>query len=202
MTTLDIVYSAQDEAERVRFTISKLPWYEENGYKVDLPIGVDGGSSESEVEQKTTEQYSEGEYETAASFLQTAWQDFLPRFDDVINQKVLSVSDSYTVKLTMYGTGGSYYPDKNLIVLKFRNKTPGQMLGTIVHEITHISIHSLIEEFKVSHWRKERLVDLILEHYFPGLKPPQKITEDVQIVDDSFRQNFPDLRKLISGLSG
>ena len=186
----------------MRFTISKLKWYEENGYKVDIPLGLGQSSSEADVAEKTTSQYLEGEYERVAALLHTMWQDFSPRLEKVKDEGVLALSGHYIVRLTNYGTNGSYFPEKNLIILKFRNKTPEQLLGTIVHEITHISIHPLIEQFNVSHWRKERLVDLIVEHYFPGLKPPQKIREDVQIVDDSFRENFPNLLKLVSSLAG
>jgi hypothetical protein len=202
VTELLVTHSIQSEIERVRFTLSKLPWYGENGYKVDIPAGLTEHSTESEIAKRITDEYIESEYENTAALLRKSWSEFLPRFEDVKNKKAIVFNDSYTVKFTKYGTNGSYFPSKSLILMKFKGKTPEKMLGTLVHEMIHISIHSLIEEFKVSHWRKERLVDLITEELFPGLKPLQNIKEDVHAVDDSFRENFPDIQKTIieSGL--
>ena len=54
--------------------------------------------------------------------------------------------------------GGSYKLP-NLVIYNINNK---KGFKTIVHEIIHLLIENQIQEFKIQHWEKERIVDLIL----------------------------------------
>jgi len=74
----------------------------------------------------------------------------------------------YQVILTKYGPGGSYSydNDKGTVTLlttkdgQFKRSDPDQ---SIIHEIVHIGIEeSIVQKFKLSHWEKERLVDLLV----------------------------------------
>lgn len=66
---------------------------------------------------------------------------------------------NYVCRFTRYGTGGSYHPPKNIVINIATCKFP---IKTVAHEIIHLMIHELIEKFGISHWEKERLVDLYI----------------------------------------
>ncbi len=65
---------------------------------------------------------------------------------------------AFFVYLTNYGVGGSYNLP-NIIILNINNK---KGFKTIIHEIIHLLIETWIQEYKVQHWEKERIVDLVL----------------------------------------
>lgn len=54
-----------------------------------------------------------------------------------------------------------------------------------------------VMENNLTHWQKERMVDLIGLKYFPELRSAQNIPEDVSAVDVAFEEYYPDLRKVI-----
>jgi hypothetical protein len=66
--------------------------------------------------------------------------------------------ETFLVYLTSYGAGGSYNPP-NVIVFNINNKGG---LKTIIHEIIHLLIEDQVQKYKIQHWEKERIVDLIM----------------------------------------
>jgi hypothetical protein len=201
MTTLAIQYQKEFELARVKSCVSNLPWYDENGYKVSLPPKLTARSTEEEISVAVENEYSEEDYVTFSSELETAWQRFSPQFERVKHEAAITFNDTYIVTLTKYGTGGSYNPSLSQIIVKIKGPTVERVLSTLVHEMVHIAIHEYIRKYEVTHWKKERLVDLIVEHYFPGLRPMQIINEDVSIVDVAFKEYFPDIESVTKALT-
>lgn len=95
--------------------------------------------------------------------------------------------DEYTIRLTLYGSGGSYDPDTGTVILfataagqfKF-DQEPAEI---IVHEMTHIGIEEpIVEKFHLSHWEKERLVDRLVQACF-GEELPDYRMQQIRIDD-------------------
>ena len=85
----------------------------------------------------------------------------------------------------------------NKIILNFNKKTPDSLIRIIVHEIIHLSIQSLIEKFKIDHWTKERIVDLIILKVMPELAKMQNLSQNTKRIDKLFNSFFPDVEKII-----
>jgi hypothetical protein len=201
MTVFDVQYQKEFEVVRVKNCVSKLFWYDENGYKVSLPEKVTAQSSGAEIKAQVESEFNEEKYLQFATELKIEWQQFSSEFEKVKGEATIAFSDKYTVLLTKYGTGGSYNATSDQIIVKIEGRTVSSVLGTLVHEMVHIAIQKFIEKYEVTHWKKERLVDLILEHYFPSLRSMQIITEDVSEVDKAFNQFFPDIEKITKVVS-
>ena len=105
----------------------------------------------------------------------------------------------YEIKLTKYGVGGSYNLP-NTIIVNFQGKFGIGVSKTIIHEIVHLSIQELIEKYKVGHWEKERVVDLILLKIVPEIAKMQNISIDTKLVDEAFERYYPNLEEVIKNL--
>lgn len=79
---------------------------------------------------------------------------------------------------------------------------PLPIVGAIIHEIIHMAIQHLIDAHGVSHWRKEALVDFLLERFFPTLHMRQRIPEDVSVVGEALQASWPDLEQVARAIGG
>ena len=111
------------------------------------------------------------------------------------------------MELTRYGTGGSYGALDGTVIANIEHRTKEEVMSTIVHEIIHIGIEHLIQEYlddknnQKHHWYKERLVDLIGEMYFPGLRKTQNLNKIIiKNVDEVFNTFFPDMETIVQSL--
>ena len=66
-----------------------------------------------------------------------------------------------------------------------------------MHEILHLTIHSLITKYNVSHWQKERIVDLLMMKIIPRLSKSQQIVIDIGEIDKIFDDNYPHVEDAI-----
>ncbi|NRB62091.1 MAG: hypothetical protein HRU40_03495 [Saprospiraceae bacterium] len=88
--------------------------------------------------------------------------------------------ETYTIRFTRYGSGGSYDTQTGTITLMttptgtFKNyRNP---INTIIHEIVHLGIEeSLVQKHQLPHPLKERLVDTIIKILFGDRLPNYKI---------------------------
>ncbi|MCK5632604.1 hypothetical protein KAH94_02565 [bacterium] len=82
----------------------------------------------------------------------------------------------YEVVITFYGTGGSYWPTGKVLLLAERIfKGDNSIEEIIIHEIVHIGIEkNIIQKYKLEHWQKERVVDLICSVYLKDILPEYK----------------------------
>lgn len=74
-------------------------------------------------------------------------------------------------------------------------------LRTVVHEMVHLFIDDLIKKYKIGHWQKERIVDLIFSELYPELNKIQPISIDTKGLDNIFYKYFPDVNKIILEVS-
>ncbi len=196
---LAISYSTEQEVQRAQWTAKRLPWYAEQGYAVDrikLPNGVTGSSGDEDIARAVRSEYTDTDYLAAAAKLQHEWETISGGFEKMKSESAFHLQNKYEVVLTKYGMGGSYNATLNQVTVKLGAKAQGGIAGVVAHEIVHMTIQYLIDQYQVRHWRKERLVDLLMEHYFPGLKKMQIMREDVSVVDQAFQNHFPDIEAI------
>lgn len=81
--------------------------------------------------------------------------------------------ERYQVRMTLYGSSRSFDPDTATIVLFTTNEGSfkgGGGVHTIVHEMMHLAVETgLVQRFGLSHWEKERLVDLLVQREFANV---------------------------------
>ena len=85
--------------------------------------------------------------------------EFLIKLKTKFNDEIPEILD---VKLTQYGTGGSYQPPKTIII----NITNKNCLKVALHEIVHLLAESTVQKQKLSHQEKEKLVESILTEIY------------------------------------
>jgi hypothetical protein len=196
---LNIEYSPKLEIERVSQTLKRAAWYREHGYaeKLTLPPGID---LDYEYSPKQVEQAVKAEYEEAL------YADFKKQIEDgfatiansaTFTDSPLKFENSYTIRLTKYGTGGSYHLPNTIVINIIKMKAS---VGAILHEMIHLAIEPLIQQHSVSQKSKERLVDLLLKELFSEYAYEQSRFADNNQVDETFEAFYPDIAKLISNI--
>jgi hypothetical protein len=190
---LNFKYSIDLEKSRVLNVIKKLSWYHENDYEPDLP------KNKKDIEKEIIDEYNPQEFNESQEKIQKAWQTFTLELPEKLKD-IADLEETYSIIMTKYGVKGSYnLPNK--IIINIRNRTTDDIIRTIIHEIIHLSIEKMIIKFKVSHWQKERIVDLIFDQIYPEIniiKPPK---EDSLKIDKVFKEYYPNIEKIIENIS-
>ena len=185
---LTINFSVDFEKERVRQTKLRLPWYHKQGYTVSLPQG-DLSSQESitkEIQQEFTPTVYKHEAAEAIKIFEHYEERFFPALQSIFGDKAIPNIKLY---LTQYGTGGSYQLP-NMVIVNI--KLPHHF-GTLFHEILHLHLEPYIKHYQITHWIKERTVDLLQRsNAFSFLPPPRNTSWDKveTIVDPLFERYF------------
>jgi hypothetical protein len=199
MINLNIVFGKPEEVARIQNTLKRLPWYRENGYtnlNLNLPQGVEENSSFEDIQKAVDLEYSDSKYNEYKEFIEAEWPTDERHLEEMKQIPSFQFRNTYEILLTQYGTGGSYESGTGKVIVNIKTRRKDQLMGTLLHEIVHISIEPLIKAHDVSQWRKERLVDLIGNKSFPDLRKMQTISEDVSVVDTAFEKYFPDIEEI------
>jgi hypothetical protein len=205
MIKLDIQYSFEYEKERIKYTLGKAVWFIENGYSKSIKLPAGKKLDEINISTSTDylfdklEEYNSSDYEKMKSNLNEQWSSFVVKLEKYFEETLLKQEDSYIVQLTKYGVGGSYNLP-NTVILNFQNRTETALFRTIVHETIHLSIQSFVDKYKVDHWVKERIVDLIFQKLDPELNMMQKLSIDTQLIDQSFEKHYPNIEAVIKNI--
>lgn len=203
---LTFKYSSEFEKHRITSTLHEADWFIKNGYSpwINLPCGkkleeVMENESIDYLLNEAEKEYSEEYFKKIEEKITEQWEQYVPLFNTYFEETHLHLEDAYEVYLTKYGVGGSYnLPQK--IIINIQRKSDDGIMKTLIHELVHLSIQSLIEKYDVEHWIKERLVDLILEKNFPGLIKRQGIPIDTERIDESFEKNYPNIEEVIKNI--
>lgn len=208
-TSLKVIIRAptlEEEFNNLKYVLKNKEFYEKNGYKAVYPnvIKLCDPLILNDY-SKMFSLFKDKEYD--ASFYQNGI-DVISRLLSTIQSNVNKLMDicdfwefkvfkTYTVVLTKYGPGGSYDTTKGKITIltssngEFKRPHPDH---TIVHEIVHIGIEdSIIQKYKLSHWEKERLVDLFVKKYFEKELPDYRLQN---VVDTDINRYIVDLKSL------
>ena len=156
---IKIKFGIDFELRRVKNTLAKSDWYDSQGYKSKLPEGINDKSSQKEIQSQVVKEFDEKKYKERANqilsdFLTTKEQ-FSKKLKEIFNK---DIPTTFFVYLTNYGVNGSYNLP-NIIIFNINSK---RGFKTIIHEIIHLLIEDWIQGYRIQHWQKERIVDLIL----------------------------------------
>jgi len=173
----------------------RYDFYEKNGYNLSLPetkmmakllTWSRQGSLHQEAEelfrQVIEEDYKSDYYKEGLRALDTMGIDLedLARTLDIYQEAWgFKPFDTYTIRLTKYGPGGSYDPKKGHIIIKVKEdgiasyRAPSEI---ILHEIIHIALEqAFVQPFDLNHLEKETLVDAFFMGHFLSYFPDYKI---------------------------
>lgn len=205
-TDLKINFSKEDEVKRIKYTLGKLDWFVAQGYKINLPDKVkeivDQGQvpTDDEISESVSSEFNQKEYEEKTQDLIQKWEEAKEDFLEKLATLGLPLQPEYRVSFTKYGVGGSYgLPNK--IQINFDYSYARNTLATTFHEIIHLTIENLIKEHNISHWTKERLVDLICSKFFPTEPRLQRNPEKSERVNEIFSQFFPNIERVVIEIS-
>lgn len=195
---------AQTADEAYSYVVDQLgdmEFYQANGYDVVLPDHPAFGreaSSPGSAEVFASEVYQAAELEQAVKILaeeSVNLKQALEWFAANSATEGFRSFDRYEVILTLYGPGGSYDPETGTIVLF--TTSDGKFKGgggphTIVHEMMHLAVEEgLVRRFGLSHWEKERLVDLLVQRDFSESLPDYKLQSLGEKALDPYVANVP-----------
>ena len=202
---LNFSYSIESEADRVGYTLDKYAWYKENGYRINLPESLreraerGESMSDEEILSAVTQDFRPNLYEKAEKKLSEEFEKIRAEFVPQLKTLGGPAHDAYEVLITRYGVGGSYgLPNRIQVNIDYGRELSWK---TLAHEMVHLSIEQWIQEYKVPHWTKERLVDLTMSRFFPGEIKIQKSAEERADIKEIFETNFPDMKKVIEEVS-
>jgi hypothetical protein len=204
---ISVSYSFDDEVSRVYEVGQNLDWYLQNGYKPLLPQGITyetiASLSKLKIIAKLTKVFREDDYAAAKHELMRHVEKHHVPFGEKLTTLDLPVEPRYEVILTKYGVGGSYRAPKT-VILNMMGKTGIGPIKTVMHEITHMVIQPLIEQYMIPHFEKERVVDLIMSRIAP-FDPPimQTLAKEVtDKVDPVFAKHYPNIEAMLKELKG
>lgn len=202
--SLNILYSVDFEIERVSETLKRFEWYKTHGYSVKLPKVFNLSDyekiSREDIVTAVRDEYNEQIYLDSKEYLDHNWDNVSNRLVKGVEIPAHSLQGQYDVYFTRYGVGGSYRLP-NEIVVNIQSKFEFGLLRTIVHEIVHLLIGDAVSRYKIEHWKKERIVDLLIDRIIPEMSKVQPVPIDTQVVDEIFKDNYPNMdlvMKLVS----
>lgn len=205
---LSIKYSKEFEIARIRSTVNRIDWYLDNGYKLDLlafPKNINreklANISDKEIIEAIQDEYDENRFLASAQSIEQMYTGYQTRLETFIQSLGLPTISSIIVNLTNYGIGGSYNLSTNEIIINISKFYSIGLIRVVLHEIIHLHIEKLINKYKVGHWEKEAIVDLLFEKAFPDIAKKQNIQIKTKRIEEIFERNFPDVEKIISLVS-
>jgi hypothetical protein len=215
------VPTAAQEADYIWRTIRDISFFEKYKYQVSLPKG---NLIESLKKKARAKQLSDEDYATLKKFVvdkvyqkadyQKGYQ-LIKQNEKLLNRLIhqlrknlpkcwkFKLFPTYQVNLTLYGSGGSYDPDRGSIIIfatrdgRFKQyKNPA---NTIIHEIVHMGLeYPIIRKYKVPHGSKERIVDTFVWLHFKKHLPEYYIQNMGDKRLDVYLKQVKDLENLES----
>ncbi|MDE2218038.1 MAG: hypothetical protein KGJ58_01100 [Patescibacteria group bacterium] len=203
MIDLKISYSIEFEVERISETLRRLNWFKAKGYNVLFPSSLLTSNSmnisEEKIKNSVIAEYVESDYKIQKDYLLTNWNDVATQLSEGLSNIMFVPMNHYNIFLSKYGVAGSYhYPDEIIVNIKFKYEKG--LLRTTAHEIIHLIIQPLIEKYKINHWSKERVVDLLMLKLLPQLSKPQQLPINTEQIDNIFNKMYPDVEAVIKDI--
>ena len=203
--TSKFLFSLEIETNRIKNTLSKIDFYNKNGYKIFLPNNFDINNNNNQyIEKLVLKEYRKEDYDEVSNFLNIKIIENINKINIAFQQTDFILEEEYNIFLTKYGVGGSYNPPRE-IILNFQAKEKEKLLKTIIHETIHLSINDLIIKYNISHWEKELIVDLFFDNILPEFNIPQNIkleTNRIEVIKNIFKTNFPNTENIIKKIGG
>ena len=213
-----IIPTVEEETAYVWRTIMDISFFEEHNYQISLPKGA---FIEALKEKAKQNKLTDSEYESLLNFMKEhVYQrsDYKQGFDKISANKSLintmikdfekleknweyNAFEKYSIKLTLYGPGGSYDPEAGSILIyttkdgKFKQYE--EPSNTIIHEIIHIGTeNSIMVKHQVSHPLKERIIDKVVMIMFSEYLPDYHLQGFGDSRIDPYLKNKEDIQNL------
>lgn len=196
------MYGLDIDKKRVESVLKNKEWYKTYGYNPILPNNqrIDGleDIANQDFLSLVESEYDEKVYVQIAKDITQEWNAIMKIWDkSSLDHTTLNFLPVYNIKLTKYGTSGSYQ-GIDTIILNIKSLNKDTSAKVIFHEIIHVTIEMLIQKYRIAHWHKERLVDLIFKQIFPEKAFEQKLPKQAYEVDRIFKSYYGDIEKIIS----
>jgi len=205
MIKLNFIYSKDQDVSNVINLIGDIDWIVKNKYNVILPslfsINNLADQKKEDTESAVCKEYDQKVYFDIEKKLRVEWDKIDHSLEMGINKINKNALKEFNIYLTKYGFVGGYELP-NEVIINITSRTVDQMAGSIAHEIIHLNIESLIQKYKIEHWTKERIVNLISLKIFPTKFKLQRDPENSELIGKYFEQYYPDIEKMISAISG
>ena len=162
-------------------TIRDIQFFIDQNYEISLPEGevITELIEKSKQTSLTDEDYQRlynfmeahvydpSEYHASLQIIRNSepiLYDFLEQIESMSWDWDIRFYKKYTIRMTLYGSGGSYRPNEGRIIIYTTKdgqfKKYQDPAYTLIHEIVHLCIEEvIIQHFNVPHGLKERIVD-------------------------------------------
>ena len=194
MINIKFEYGIDSEVKRVKNTLNDLDWLDKGKYNYSLPISIKKtGENDENIKKAVESEYSEKEFKETENAIIIEWKKKEKEIKR-IQKNIIGASnfDELNLRLTKYGTGGSYRLP-NIIILNLKDRASDFLIKTVLHESIHLMIEELIKQNNVDHWRKERIVNLIMDKEFESEFKMNNSPEYAKDVDKIFNDFYPDI---------
>ncbi len=204
----------KEEFEYLLEVLSRLDFYKIHGYNVSLPehpVFADILQNPHKAKDKKfiqnlkelfeSEIYNQQLYLKGKKVIENAKPKIMEALQIMQGWRPwgFKLFPSYTIKLTLYGPGGSYDFENGIILAKTNKEGQfkRQAEHLIIHELVHIGIEeSIVRKYDLKHNEKEGLVDAFCVKYFGKLLKGyqiQKISDEniVKLILNSDAKNLP-----------
>jgi len=121
--------------------------------------------------------YDSKKYKQVAESVTTEWLKVEHDFFKDLNERTKFKPIEYQVQITMYGPGGSYNLPNNVIVRAANESDVVSSADCIKHEIIHLMVEKIVRKYKLTHNKKEMLVNLIVDKIFKRTQSKNKISD-------------------------
>lgn len=202
-----VSFSKEIEIQRLLSTKNDLEWFAKNGYDANrfpLPKEMSpeklGAAKNSDIQIAVENDYDPEAYKPHEQTILNLLPNYLDTLSGSFSKIGIKVQPNIGIKLTKYGTGGSY-TIPNVVLVNISNYYNIGLIRTILHEIIHLHIQHLIDAYKIRQWHKEAIVDCVFENIFPSLLKRQHYQEDVSKTQETFKKYYPDLDLIIETVS-
>ncbi|MEK7471548.1 MAG: hypothetical protein AAB623_02780 [Patescibacteria group bacterium] len=202
-----IKYSSELEIQRALTIKRKLKWYFDNGYNLSnsvLPKNISveelDKKSEKEIIECVNEEYKEEIFKPHEQAVNSLLPEYLNKLADYFFEINLEVLLNIEIRLTKYGTTGSYNVPNVAIVNISKSFNIG-LIRTILHETIHLHIQNLIDKYKIGQWEKEIIVDCLFEKFSIDILKKQNYPIDASKIKEIFEENYPNIELIIRDIS-
>lgn len=200
---INFKYSIGLETKRVLDTIGRLNWFLKNRYKMEFlvfPKGVSTNDPKNKIIKKIKEEFNIDKYTDVEKSLIKLFYLYELKFISFIKKFGLTLIPNVDIILTRYGVGGSYNLP-NIVIVNFSKFFSIGLLRTVLHEMIHLHIQHLIDEYKIEQWQKEVIVDNLFEKFSPDISKKQKYPMDMSNTEKIFNKYYPNLELIMYNIS-
>ncbi len=153
---LKIKFGKRFEIDRIKSSLEKKDWYKSHNIGILLPGGV---KTPEEVEDYVNKNFIEKDYKKEEDKILILYREINEKFTRAIKSHLKKeLPKKLNIRLTKYGTGGSYsLPDS--VIINISSRRP--LIYVLKHEILHLLFEREIISKNLSHEEKEEFIKKI-----------------------------------------